>query len=110
MQELKLIKISGNRRPTTPREEIIELLGAILFTPLYRDVIIYTDSEYAVFCVTMWCAEWKENDWIDKDGNAIEDKDIIIQILDVVKRRNEAGSRSMFEIVRSLPEEGGVGV
>ena len=40
-------------------------------------VTIYTDSAYALQCITKWAYSWKQNDWIKGDGNPPENLDII---------------------------------
>lgn len=34
--------------------------------------IIHSDSQYAVFSVTVWCYKWKDNGWKDFSGATIK--------------------------------------
>ena len=32
------------------------------------DLIIRTDSDYAIKCLTVWCEKWKQNSWTNARG------------------------------------------
>ncbi|PWW76737.1 ribonuclease H-like protein, partial [Tuber magnatum] len=45
-------------RQTNARAELTAILRAINVAPMHREVAIYTDSEYAINCVTVWHINW----------------------------------------------------
>ena len=67
---------------------------------MHREVAIYTDSEYAINCVTVWHINWSKNNWITSVGRPVENQDLIIQILDKLKERERYGSKTNFEWVQ----------
>ncbi|KAG5366890.1 Ribonuclease H [Yarrowia sp. B02] len=42
---------------------------------------VYTDSSYAIDCLTKWCHTWKRNGWKTQDGVPVKNKDLIEAIL-----------------------------
>lgn len=63
-------------------------------------MLIYTDSKYAINCVTVWHINWIKNNWITSVGRPVENQDLIEKILEKVKEREEYGSRTRFEWVQ----------
>lgn len=48
---------------------------------------IYTDSAYAINCLTKWCTKWYENDdWTNYRGERVANKTLIQSIIDLVRR------------------------
>ena len=43
---------------------------------------IWSDSEYSIHSLTKWAAGWKRNGWKKKDGNTIQNLDIIQDVYD----------------------------
>jgi len=50
-------------------------------------VVIYSDSDYSIMCLTLWYKTWIKNNWCDRDGNPVKNKDLIISILDKIKTK-----------------------
>ena len=40
----------------------------------YNRVIIYTDSQYSINCITKWVNNWIKNDWKDKHNKLVKNK------------------------------------
>ncbi|KAL7276050.1 hypothetical protein RUND412_000994 [Rhizina undulata] len=87
-------------RQTNQRAELTAILRAINVAPLHREVQIFTDSQYAINCVTVWCTAWMKNNWMTSLGRPVDNQDLIEQILDKIKEREEFGSMTKFEWVR----------
>ncbi|KAG0131929.1 ribonuclease H-like domain-containing protein [Tuber indicum] len=87
-------------RQTNSRAELTAILRAINVAPMHREVAIYTDSEYAIKCVTVWHINWSKNNWITSVGRPVENQDLIIQILEKLKERERYGSKTSFEWVQ----------
>lgn len=47
---------------------------------------VYTDSDYALYCIYEGYMEWEQNGWRDKKGNVIEDKEEIQKVLKVFRK------------------------
>ncbi|CUS15382.1 unnamed protein product [Tuber aestivum] len=87
-------------RQTNSRAELTAILRAINVAPKHREVAIYTDSEYAINCVTVWHINWSKNNWITSVGRPVENQDLIVQILERLRERESYGSKTHFEWVR----------
>ena len=69
--------------------------------PAHRDVLIFTDSQYAINCVTVWHHAWARNNWITSLGRPVENRDLVESILQqIVERRKTHGSDTRFEWVK----------
>jgi len=87
-------------RQTNQRAELTAILRAIGVAPLHRHVQIYTDSQYAINCVTVWHTNWIRNGWQTSMNKPVENQDLIEQILDKIRERQEYGSTTKFEWVK----------
>ena len=53
-----------------------------------EDIIIHTDSQYSIDCVTDWCHNWIKNGWKTSKGKDVLNKELIVDILNLMKDRN----------------------
>ena len=49
---------------------------------------IYTDSKYAIGCLTIWYPNWLKNGWKNSKKQPVANKELIEEILLVMKGRN----------------------
>lgn len=49
--------------------------------------IIYSDSTYAISCLTLWYKAWDRNNWIDSKGDPVKNRELITEILEKIKRK-----------------------
>jgi ribonuclease HI len=68
---------------------------------MHRNVVIFTDSLYSIKCVTLWHIKWIKNNWMTSLGRPVENQDLVIQILEKLKEREEYGSKTSFEWVQA---------
>lgn len=68
--------------------------------PLNRDCQIITDSQYAINCVTAWCANWRRNGWKNASGKPVENKDLVESVLAKMEERGLVGARTEFEWIK----------
>jgi ribonuclease HI len=73
-------------RPTNQRAEMLAFGFALrmaitknstLQNIPWLDIKIYSDSRYAVNCMTVWREEWRKNGWITSDGKPVANQDLI---------------------------------
>jgi ribonuclease HI len=77
------------------------ILRALSVAPEHRDVLIHTDSQYAIKCVTVWHVAWQRNNWITSLNRPVENRDLVEQIVDRIRERKEMhGSSTTFEWVK----------
>ncbi|KAI5787074.1 ribonuclease H-like domain-containing protein [Geopyxis carbonaria] len=87
-------------RQTNQRAELTAILRAINVAPIHREVLIFTDSQYAINCVTVWHLNWGRNNWTTSLGKPVENRDLIQEILETIETRKDYGSRTRFEWVK----------
>jgi len=95
--------------PTNQRAEITAIILALeqalekyseLHTYPTLDVKIYSDSKYAIGCMTKWVYKWSQNGWINAAGNEVANQDLIIEAFDLDDRLKEEGTVEYIWIPR----------
>ena len=86
-------------RQTNQRAELTAVLKALEVVP-ECNVTIVTDSQYTINCVTKWCKRWRQNGWKAQNGRAVENQDVIQEILTRMEARDDAGLRTRFEWIK----------
>lgn len=51
-----------------------------------KKIIIKTDSEYSINCVTKWIKGWEKNGWKTQNGQAVKNSEVIIAINNYIKK------------------------
>ncbi|QIX01622.1 hypothetical protein AMS68_007139 [Peltaster fructicola] len=80
--------LAGNRQ-TNQRAELTAILRALELAPRDKKVIIYSDSNYAINCVTVWFQKWRTNNWHNASKKPVENKDLVTKIVDLLEDRFE---------------------
>jgi len=72
-------------RPTNQRAELMALLESLRFAARHelRNVIVYTDSMYAINCTTKWGPGWKRKSWKRDSGEPLLNLDIIKPLVEL---------------------------
>lgn len=52
----------------------------------YHDFYIWSDSQYSIDCLTKWTKSWRNNNWKKKDGNEIQNLDLIKPLFERLQR------------------------
>ncbi|KAL2811872.1 ribonuclease H-like domain-containing protein [Aspergillus granulosus] len=101
--------LPSHPRPTSQRAEIAAIILALkkalrirkhLLTNPYLDVTIYSDSRYAVGCMTRWIHKWANNGWTNARGDEVANRDLIERASDLDDRLNRVGDVSYVYIPR----------
>ena len=48
-------------------------------------IVITTDSEYSINCITKWAAKWEKNGWCSSQGGQVKNKEVIHKIWKLYK-------------------------
>lgn len=83
--------LTGTRQ-TNQRAELTAIQRALELAPRDRKIVIYSDSNYAINCVTVWFQKWKTNNWQNAAGKAVENKDLVIKVIDMLEERYKISS------------------
>jgi ribonuclease HI len=62
-----------------------------------KKIVICSDSEYSINCITKWSSNWIKNDWRNSKGECVKNQDIIKKILDYEKTIRESGKNIEIE-------------
>ncbi|ORY02193.1 hypothetical protein BCR34DRAFT_627610 [Clohesyomyces aquaticus] len=87
--------LSGPRQ-TNQRAELAAILRAVDTVPIDADVLIYSDSNYAIKCCTEWFQKWRANGWKNAAGKAVDNRDIIEPIVARIEERVLAKGKTKF--------------
>ncbi|KAJ4528950.1 hypothetical protein HRR83_009004 [Exophiala dermatitidis] len=98
--------LKGSKQ-TNQRAELTAILRALDIAPRHRDVTIYTDSKYAIDCVTNWYRNWQRNGWLNAKGKAVENKDLVVDIRDRIDERDELKKATFFVWVKGHQDNAG---
>jgi len=73
---------------TTNKLDLESILYVLKNTKEFKEVIIYSSSEYVVKGVNIWSKGWEHNDWKTKSGEQVKNKNLFERILRLLKNRN----------------------
>ena len=100
--------LKGSKQ-TNQRAELTAIQRALDIAPRHRDVTIYTDSKYAIDCVTNWYRGWQQNGWLNAKGKSVENRDLVKEIRVALGEREEGGRGTYFVWVKGhAGDEGNV--
>ncbi|KAL2838578.1 ribonuclease H-like domain-containing protein [Aspergillus pseudodeflectus] len=97
-------------RPTSQRAEITAIILALqqvlakhkeLFSDPWLDVTIYSDSRYAVGCMTEWIYKWSKKGWVNSQGGEVANRDLIQWASNLDDQVKELGDVTYLYIPRA---------
>ncbi len=94
-------------RQTNQRAELTAVSRALDIAPRHRDVAIFTDSKYAIDCVTVWFINWRRNNWQTAAKKQVENKDLIEGILSKIEERNALKVQTKFQWIKGHANDPG---
>jgi len=85
----KVIENSGAASETTNnRMELTAVIRGIQSTPVNSKVTVISDSLYAITGITEWIFQWMNNDWRKTNGKPAKNKDLWLELLEIVQQRD----------------------
>ncbi len=100
--------------PTNQRAEITAIIIALeealerydnLKNKPWLDVKVYSDSRYAIGCMTDWVYKWSRNGWRNAAGNEVANRDLIQEASDLDDRLREEGDVQYIWIPREQNQD-----
>lgn len=97
--------------PTNQRAEITAImlaqeLALEKIDELHNDprvtITIYSDSKYAIGCMTDWVYKWRNNGWINSGGNPVANRDLIQDASDLHDRLEDVADVNYIWIPREI--------
>lgn len=94
-------------RQTNQRAELTAISRALDVAPMHRHVEIFTDSRYAIDCVTNWYVKWQTNGWVNAKGKPVENRDLVSDVRRTIEEREMLGVRTGFVWVKGHANDPG---
>jgi Ribonuclease HI len=83
---------NGNPSTTNNRMEMTAAVEALReVANIQGEIDFYTDSTYVIRGITQWIWGWKKRGWKTAEGGEVSNKDIWIELADLVQARGTAG-------------------
>ncbi|TAQ85027.1 hypothetical protein B7494_g6646 [Chlorociboria aeruginascens] len=92
---------------TNNRAELTAIIRALEIAPTSQDILILTDSNYSINCCSVWYENWIKKGWKTSVGKAVENKDLIVQVRDLIDLRTKYGSTTDFEWIKGHSNDPG---
>lgn len=94
-------------RQTNQRAELTAIARALDHVPIDRDVLICTDSYYAIRCITEWSPKWLKNGWKNSAGKDVENRDLVEPIVSRVCEREACKAKTKFQWIKGHANDPG---
>jgi ribonuclease HI len=82
---------------TNQRAELTAILRALQVVPLEQHVMIRTDSQYSINCVTVWAPGWEKKQWKTAQGEDVKNRDLVEAIRAHLKLREQRQTQTVFK-------------
>lgn len=94
-------------KQTNQRAELTAVARALDFVPIDRDILICTDSYYAIRCITEWSPKWLKNGWKNSAGKDVENRDLVEPIVSRVCEREACKAKTKFQWIKGHANDPG---
>lgn len=65
----------------------------------FNKVNVFTDSRYAINCVTVWCINWERNGWKSSKGKPPTNMKLIKRIINTIRSIESSGKIISFTFI-----------
>lgn len=72
---------------TNQRAELMAIQRALEVVPDAQDILIYSDSQYSIKCLTIWSINWRKNHWKTSTGQDVKNRDIVEEVVRLIQER-----------------------
>jgi ribonuclease HI len=94
-------------KQTNQRAELTAVARALDHVPIDRDVLIVTDSYYAIRCITEWSPRWLRNGWKNSAGKDVENRDLVEPIVSRVCEREACKAKTKLKWIKGHANDPG---
>jgi len=94
-------------RQTNQRAELTAVARALDHVPIDRAVLIHTDSNYSIKCLTEWFQNWEKRNWKSSSGKDVENRDLIEPILARIRERERCRANTSFKWIKGHSNDPG---
>ncbi|KAL6705356.1 hypothetical protein ACN47E_007005 [Coniothyrium glycines] len=94
-------------RQTNQRAELTAVARALDHVPLDREILIVTDSNYSIKCLTEWFPKWEQKGWKNSQGKPVENRDLIEPIIARIRERDMCKAKTKFKWIKGHADDPG---
>ena len=95
-------------KQTNQRAELTAIIKALEIIDSDRNVLVITDSKYAMKGLTEWMKNWKKNGWKNAKNKPVENKDLWVKLDNLLETsENEKRRTVKFEWVKGHSKDKG---
>lgn len=58
----------------------LSIFSTLLILSGVRKLLLHTDSQFLISCITVWIHKWKQNGWKLSDGGQVKNKEDLIEL------------------------------
>lgn len=98
-------RLSGTPQ-TNQRAELTAILRALETVPVDQGVMIWSDSMYAINCVTEWFVKWEKNGWKTHKGQ-VQNRDLVEAVLVKIRERESHGTTTLIKWIKGHESSAG---
>lgn len=91
-------RLSGSPQ-TNQRAELTAILRALETVPVTQGIMIWSDSMYAINCVTEWFVKWEKNGWKTHKGQ-VQNRDLVEAVLIKIREREGLGTTTLIKWIK----------
>lgn len=84
---------------TNQRAELTAILRALQTVPPTHGVLIWSDSMYAIKCVTEWFVKWESNGWKTHKG-PVQNRDLVEMVLQEIRKREALRTKTVIKWIK----------
>ncbi|KAI0260463.1 ribonuclease H-like domain-containing protein [Gloeopeniophorella convolvens] len=86
---------------TNNRAELIAIIRALETTPTTQlPLVIKSDSQYSIKCVTEWLPKWRRTNFVSSKGTAVKNVELVMYLDALLHAREQSGQSVRLEYVR----------
>lgn len=94
-------------RQTNQRAELTAVARALDHVPIDREILIVTDSNYSIKCLTEWFIKWEQKGWKNSQGKPVENRDLIEPIIARIRERDICKAKTKFKWIKGHANDPG---
>jgi len=87
-------------KPTNQHAELLSIRYALVICRNVSHLVIKTDSQYSIKCLTIWYVSWERNGWKTSTGTDVLHSELIQECLSIMKYRSGRELHTSIEYVK----------
>lgn len=94
-----------HEKSTNQRAELMAIRYALVFCRNVEALIIKTDSQYSISCMTTWAEMWIDNHFMTSQGKEVIHSDVIKECISILEFRKSMKYKTSFVYVKGHSDD-----